>query len=92
MQSTDSQRRIEIPVDLSAALTQVAAARGLPTTALATIWLTERLRCDYPDIRINPNTYRYRAMHYRRWDATTYAWGPPMPPLQEDVAATTQDE
>jgi hypothetical protein len=92
MPSTDSRRRIEIPVDIYAALTQVAAAQDLPTAALATVWLTERLRRDYPDIRINPNTYRYRVMHYRRSDATTSTWGPPMPLLQEDEAPPSQDD
>jgi hypothetical protein len=84
MPSTDSRRRIEIPVDMYAALTQVAAAKGLPIAALATVWLAERLHREYPDIRINPNTYRYRAMHERRTDAPVYTWGPPMPLLVDE--------
>jgi hypothetical protein len=94
MPSTDSRRRIEIPVDIYAALTQVAAAKGIPTAALATVWLTERLRREYPDIRINPNTYRYRVMHDRRTDAPVYTWGPPMPLLvdeEEDKEVITPD-
>jgi hypothetical protein len=84
MPSTDSRRRLEIPVDVYAALTQVAAAKGMPTAALAAVWLTERLRQEYPDLRINPNTYRYRTMHYRRTDARVYTWGPPMPLLRDE--------
>jgi hypothetical protein len=81
MPSTDSRRRLEVPSDIYAALTQVAAAKRIPTAALASVWLAERLQQERPDIRLNPNTYRYRAMHDRRADATVYTWGPPMPPM-----------
>ena len=76
MPSTDSRRRIELPVDIYAALTQVAADKDLPTAALASIWLRDRLRQERPDLSTNPNTYRYRVMHARRRDARTYRWGP----------------
>lgn len=79
MPSTDTRRRLEVPLDIYAALTQVAAERHLPTAALASVWLYERLKQERPDIRLNPNTYRYRAMHERRADAQVYTWGPPMP-------------
>jgi hypothetical protein len=93
MPSTDSRRRIELPVDVYAALTQVAAANHMPTAALATVWLTERLRQEHPDLRLNPNTYRYRTMHYRRTDARVYTWGPPMPLLvdEEETEVRTSD-
>ncbi len=84
MPSTDSRRRIEIPVDIYAALTQVAAAKHMPTAALAAVWLQDRLQQERPDIRINPNTYRYRSMHDRRSDAQVYTWGPPMPLLVDE--------
>ena len=76
MPSTQSRRRIEIPEDIYAALSQEAAARGIPTAALASVWLQERLRRERPDIHTNPNTYRYRGMHSRRPDAQVYYWGP----------------
>ena len=76
MPSTASRRRIEVPLDIYAALTRAAADRHLPTAALASLWLQERLAQERPDLRTNPSTYRYRAMHDRRWDATTYYWGP----------------
>ena len=79
MPSTGSRRRLEVPLDIYAALTQVAAERQIPTAALASLWLADRLRQERPDIRLNPNTYRYRAMHDRRADAKIYTWGPPMP-------------
>jgi len=90
MASTDTRRRLEVPLDLYAALTQVAAERHLPTAALASVWLYDRLQQERPDIRVNPSTYRYRAMHDRRSDAKVYTWGPPMPrmpyfnPLEEE--------
>ena len=84
MPSSDSRRRIELPLDIYAALTQVAAEQGIPTAALASVWLQDRLRRDYPQIRTNPNTYRYRVMHERRSDARVYTWGPPMPVLPDD--------
>ena len=92
MPSTDSRRRIEIPVDIYAGLTQVAASKHMPTAALASVWLQDRLQQERPDIRINPNTYRYRSMHYRRTDAKTYAWGPPMPLILADEEVITTDE
>jgi hypothetical protein len=76
MPTTSSRRRIELPVDIYAALTQVAAAKGIPTAALASVWLQERLRQEWPDIYTNPNTYRYRVMHERRSDARVYYVGP----------------
>lgn len=76
MPSTASRRRIEIPVDSYAALTQVAAEKDLPTAALASIWLQEHLRQERPELYTNPNTYRYRVMHARRRDARTYRWEP----------------
>lgn len=86
MPTTDSRRRIELPVDIHAALTQVAADKGIPTAALASIWLQDRLRRERPDIHTNPNTYRYRAMHERRPDARVYYWGPqPVAPSKEEV-------
>jgi hypothetical protein len=80
-----SRRRIELPVDIYAALTQVAAAKGMPTAALASVWLQDRLRHERPDIYTNPNTYRYRAMHERRSDAQVYYFGPdPQAPAVDD--------
>jgi hypothetical protein len=76
MPTTCSRRRIELPVDIYAALTQVAAAKGIPTAALASVWLQDRLRQERPDIYTIPNTYRYRAMHERRSDARVYYFGP----------------
>ena len=76
MPTTYSRRRIELPVASYAALTQVAAAKGIPTAALASVWLQDRLRQERPDIYTNPNTYRYRAMHERRSDAQVYYFGP----------------
>jgi hypothetical protein len=76
MPTTSSRRRIELPVDIYAALTQVAAAKGMPTAALASVWLQDRLRQERPDSSTNPNTYRYRAMHERRSDARVYYFGP----------------
>jgi hypothetical protein len=89
MPSTYSRRRIELPVDSSAALTQVAAAKGLPTAALASVWLPERLRQERPDSSTNPNTYRYRAMHERRSDARVYYFGPTQaaPAANDDLRA-----
>ncbi len=89
MPSTDSRRRIELPLDLYAGLTQVAAAKGLPTAALAAVWLYDRLQAERPDIRINPNTYRYRVMHDRRADAQIYTWGPPMPSVSAEEEEVT---
>src|SRR5690242_13802604 len=86
MPSTDTRRRLKVPLDIYAALTQVAAERYLPTAALASVWLYERLQQERPDIRLNPNTYRYRAMHERRADAKVYTWGPPMPRLHHATA------
>ena len=85
MPTTYSRRRIELPVDIYAALTQVAAAKGMPTAALASVWLQDRLRQERPDIYTNPNTYRYRAMHERRSDARVYYFGP-------DYAAPAADD
>jgi hypothetical protein len=87
MPSTTSRRRLELPLDIYAALTQVAAQQGIPTAALASLWLQDRLQREYPQIRTNPNTYRYRVMHERRADAKVYTWGPPMfvPPEEEEV-------
>jgi hypothetical protein len=79
MPTSYSRRRIEVPVDIYAALTQVAATKGMPTAALASIWLQDRLRQERPDIYTNPNTYRYRAMHERRTDARVYYFGPDYP-------------
>ena len=76
MPSAHSRRRIELPEAIYAALSQVAAARGIPTAALASVWLQDRLRRERPDIPSNPNTSRYRGMHSRRGDARVYAWGP----------------
>jgi hypothetical protein len=72
MPSTDSRRRIEVPLDVYAALTRAAADLHLPTAALASLWLQERLAQERPDLRTNPNTYRYRAMHYRRRAPATW--------------------
>jgi hypothetical protein len=89
MPTTYSRRRIEVPVDIYAALTQVAAAKGLPTAALASVWLQDRLRQERPDIYTNPNTYRYRAMHERRADARVYYFGPSgkAPAADDDLLA-----
>jgi hypothetical protein len=89
MASTFSRRRIELPVDIYAALTQVAAAKGLPTAALASGCLQERLRQERPDIYTNPNTYGYRAMHERRSDARVYSFGPTQaaPAAEEELRA-----
>jgi hypothetical protein len=76
MPSAQSRRRIEIPEDIYAALSQVAAERGMPTAALASVWLQERLRRERPAIPTNPNTYRYRGMHSRRSAAQVSSWGP----------------
>ena len=84
MPTTYSRRRIELPVDIYAALTQVAAAKGIPTAALASVWLQDRLRQERPDIYTNPNTYRYRAMHERRSDAQVYFIGPDYPTSAAD--------
>ena len=92
MPSTDSRRRIEVPLDIYAGLTQVAAEKGMPTAALATVWLQDRLQRERPDIRINPNTYRYRVMHERRADAPVYTWGPPMPQIIEDEEVIAKDK
>ena len=91
MPTTSTRRRIELPADIYAALTQVAAAKGLPTAALASVWLSERLKQERPDIRLNPNTYRYRAMHERRADARVYTWGPPLPRMPYFNALEEQD-
>jgi hypothetical protein len=88
MPTTSTRRRIELPLDIYAALTRVAADKGIPTAALASVWLQDRLRRERPDIYTNPNTYRYRAMHARRPDARVYQWGPPPPPsADEEVIA-----
>ena len=87
MPTTYSRRRIELPVDIYAALTQVAADQGIPTAALASLWLQERLQHERPDIYTNPNTYRYRGMHARRPDARVYYWGPSTLPVEEEVSA-----
>jgi hypothetical protein len=85
MPTTSSRRRIALPVDSYAALTQGAAAKGMPTAALASVWLQDRLRQERPDIYTNPNTYRYRAMHERRADARVYYFGPdPQAPAVDD--------
>src|SRR5581483_6878365 len=86
MPTATSRRRIELPVDIYAALTQAAAAKGIPTAALASVWLRDRLRQERPDLYTNPNTYRYRGMHARRPDAGVYQWGPaPAPREGEEV-------
>jgi hypothetical protein len=87
--TTYSRRRSALPVDSSGALTQVAAAKGLPTAALASVWLQERLRQERPDSYTNPNTYRYRAMHERRPDARVYYFGPTQaaPAAADDLLA-----
>ena len=89
MPTVSSRRRIELPLDIYAALTQVAAAKGMPTAALASVWLQERLRQERPDIYTSPNTYRYRAMHERRSDARVYYFGPdtPAPAAGDDLLA-----
>jgi hypothetical protein len=85
MPTTSSRRRIELPVDIDAALTQVAATKGIPTAALASVWLQERLRHERPDISTNPNPYRYRVLHERRSDARVYYVGPtPQAPVDGD--------
>jgi hypothetical protein len=92
MPSTDSRRRLEVPLDIYAALTQIAAERHMPTAALAAVWLFDRLQQERPDIRLNPNIYRYRAMHDRRTDAKTYTWGPPMPRMPYFNALEEREE
>jgi hypothetical protein len=92
MPSTTSRRCIELPVDIYAALTQVADERHLPTAALASVWLYDRLQQERPDIRLNPNTYRYRAMHDRRVDAKVYTWGPPVPRMPYFNALDDREE
>ncbi len=89
MPSTYTRHRIEVPLDIYAALTQVAAAKHIPTAALASLWLQERLHQERPDIWTNPNTYRYRVMHARRSDATIYRYDPahPTTPDDEEVPA-----
>lgn len=85
MPSTSTRRRLEVPFDVYAALTQVAATKNMPTAALATVWLQERLQQEHRDLYLDPNTYRYRVMHDRRSDARVYQCGPA--PQTTDITA-----
>ena len=66
-----------------ASMLHLLRAKNIPTAALASLWLQERLQQERLDICTSPNTYRYPALHPRRADATVY---------RHDPAPTSTDE
>ena len=65
MPTSYTRQRVEIPRDLYQALNQAAAARGMPTSALITIWLWQTLEARCPDLHVR-DPYRNGVELYDR--------------------------
>ena len=65
MPTSYTRHRVEIPLDLYHAINQAAAAAGMPTSALATMWLLHRLRERRPDLQVR-DPYRSGMEQYER--------------------------
>src|ERR1035437_1608086 len=65
MPTSYTRHRVELPRDLYQALNQAAAERGMPTSALITIWLWQTLEARCPDLHVR-DPYRNGVELYDR--------------------------